>query len=509
MKVIAMYLPQFHEIQENNKWWGEGFTEWTAVKRAEKLFEGHMQPHIPYKHFYYNLLDKEVMKQQEEWMKTYTIDGLCFYHYYFKGGRKILEKPAENLLKWQDIDMPFCFCWANPGWARTWSNIKNQNHWSGKFEEMISDKGADGILIEQKYGREEEWKQHFNYLLPFFMDKRYIKKNGAPLFLIYEPEDIPNLYQMINQWRVLAKGHGIPDIYFIGMNMRQKRKGLDALLLNAPTMFFSSVFHKRSISIQKKNGVTVYPYHELWENIIMSEEVEGCKTYFGGFINYDDTPRHGKKGVAVEGASAEKFKYYIKQLIEKNLQIGNEYLFLNAWNEWGEGMYLEPDEVNGFAYLEVIQEIKKENRNYKTNIQKITGSDKTEREKNLGRALQKYKHFTDCFDQWMLLLERNIHLSDYLKRYGYYVVAIYGVGVLGKHLLKQLEEDMIEIKYVVDQRNNLNLCGVEVRRLEDNLPKVDAILVTVVDGFEEIYDSLINKVEYPIVSLMEIIKEMM
>ena len=161
------------------------------------------------------------------------------------------------------------------------------------------------------------------------------------------------------------------------------------------------------------------------------------------------------------------------------------------------------------SYLEVIQEIKKENRNYKTNIQKITGSDKTEREKNLGRALQKYKHFTDCFDQWMLLLERNIHLSDYLKRYGYYVVAIYGVGVLGKHLLKQLEEDMIEIKYVVDQRNNLNLCGVEVRRLEDNLPKVDAILVTVVDGFEEIYDSLINKVEYPIVSLMEIIKEMM
>ena len=121
IKTIAMYLPQFHETPENNKWWGEGFTEWTAVTKAEKLFEGHNQPREPLSNNYYNLLDRKAMEQQAGLAKQYGLDGFCFYHYYFKNGKKVLERPAENLLKWKELDMPFCFCWANEGWARTWS----------------------------------------------------------------------------------------------------------------------------------------------------------------------------------------------------------------------------------------------------------------------------------------------------------------------------------------------------------------------------------------------------
>lgn len=160
---------------------GEGFTEWTTVRGAASLFEGHKQPIKPLNNHYYNLLEKETMEWQTALMKKYGIDGQCFYHYYFKDGRQILEKPAENLLKWKDIDMPFCFCWANQTWARTWSNIRG-NSWADKFEKK-GNAGDDGILIEQHYGREKEWKAHFEYLLPFFQDERYIKLNGSPVFI--------------------------------------------------------------------------------------------------------------------------------------------------------------------------------------------------------------------------------------------------------------------------------------------------------------------------------------
>lgn len=167
MKKFAIYLPQFHEIPENNEWWGKGFTEWTNVKKALPLYEGHLQPKIPYKSNYYCLDNAEILRWQEEISSSHNIDGMIFYHYYFNG-KMLLEKPAEILLNNMDIPMKYFFCWANHSWYRSWE-------------------GSKKILMRQTYGTESDWERHFKYLFPFFQDKRYEKKNNRPIFMIFKP----------------------------------------------------------------------------------------------------------------------------------------------------------------------------------------------------------------------------------------------------------------------------------------------------------------------------------
>ena len=164
MKIIALYLPQFHEIPENNEWWGKGFTEWTNVKTAKPSFKGQYQPRIPLNNNYYNLTDVRAQEWQAKLAKEYGIYGFCYYHYWFEG-KMLLEKPAEIMLKNLSVDMPFCFCWANHTWLRAWADKSNRT------------------LIKQTYGTEEDWINHFNYLLPFFKDERYIKEDGKPIMV--------------------------------------------------------------------------------------------------------------------------------------------------------------------------------------------------------------------------------------------------------------------------------------------------------------------------------------
>lgn len=184
MKIIAFYLPQFHEIPENNEWWGEGFTEWVNVKKAKPLFEGHNQPRVPLDDKYYDLLDDEVKIWQAKIAKENGIYGFCYYHYWFNG-RKVLERPMEQMLRNNEVDIPFCVCWANEPWTKAWI-------------------GRNEIILPQFYGEKKEWKEHFDYLLPFFQDKRYIKENGKPLMVIYRAEVITNLNEMLDYWSELA-----------------------------------------------------------------------------------------------------------------------------------------------------------------------------------------------------------------------------------------------------------------------------------------------------------------
>ena len=177
-KIMAFYLPQYHEIPENNQWWGEGFTEWTNTKKAEPIFKGHYQPRIPYNDYYYNLLDKKSLQWQADLMKKYNVYGLCMYHYWFNG-KKLLEKPMEILLDNKDIDLNYCMCWANETWARTWD---------GKEKD---------ILIKQEYGDKEDWINHLEYMMKFFNDKRYIKDNGRPVLVIYKTQLIPQINEMV------------------------------------------------------------------------------------------------------------------------------------------------------------------------------------------------------------------------------------------------------------------------------------------------------------------------
>jgi len=348
MKIVTMYLPQFYETEENNRWWGKGFTEWRAVEGAKAFFEGHNQPRKPLNDRYYNLLDKETMIWQSDLMKKYHIYGQCFYHYWFENGKQILEKPAENLLKWSDIQMPFCFCWANESWVRSWSAIVDSNTWALKFEPAKDSTEDSGILLHQGYGTEYEWKQHFEYLLPFFKDKRYIKIHGKPMFIFYRPDNIQCLSEMTKCWNQWARENGLKGIYFIGGNTSNKRC-LDATYLHATGSMFPTNYYK------VKNSVKTISYDAVWKYIISQGIIAEKGMYIGGIIDFDTSPRKGKNGVVITECDSIKYEKYLKRLLKLNADLGNEITFINAWNEWGEGMYLEPDKKNSFAFLEATK----------------------------------------------------------------------------------------------------------------------------------------------------------
>lgn len=359
IKAIAMYLPQFHRTPENDKWWGEGFTEWTAVRKGKPLYEGHNQPREPLNDNYYNLLDKSVLAWQAQIAKEYKVYGFCFYHYWFKDGRKTLEKPAENLLKWKDINMPFCFSWANEAWVRTWSNIKTANDWMECTEEdKKEDEDGRGILLEQKYGREPQWKEHFEYLLPFFKDERYITVEGKPLFIIYKPALIPCLNQMLRFWKKLAHENGLPGLYILVTNCEsiQPWSMVDARMtqeISYTTDIERAESGKHRINMGNSVGIS---YDYVWQSCLKREYPIDEKVFLGCCVDFDTTPRRKTTGITLLDVSVEKFAGYFKQFVKKSIDRGNEYLFINAWNEWGEGMYLEPDKKNGFGYLNGIKE---------------------------------------------------------------------------------------------------------------------------------------------------------
>ena len=355
-RIIAMYLPQFYRTPENDAFWGEGFTDWVSMREAVPLFAGHDQPRRPAEGCY-DPTDPAVLLRQARCAKEYGIDGFCLYHYWFGDGRKVLEKPAEILLEHPEIPLPYCFCWANDAWIRSWSRRTDGNPWADRYE--ARGKADDGeVLIEQDYGGEEAWRRHFAYLLPFFRDPRYITVNGCPVFLFYKTDLIPHKERMIALWRRLAKEAGLPGLYLIG-SYREKEfleeEGTaamtDADLIHAPSQLLP--YGKEDLS----RGVRIFSCRDVWERILLAEGREGRRTLYGGFVGYDDTPRRGRAGMLLEGASPSLFGEYLTQLIRKNRIAGNELIFLNAWNEWGEGNYLEPDGSNGYAYLEAVRDV--------------------------------------------------------------------------------------------------------------------------------------------------------
>ena len=193
MKVIAFYLPQFHNIPLNNELWGEGFTEWTNVKKGKPLFDGHEQPVVPLNENYYDLLDESVMRWQVNLAKEYGVYGFCFYHYWYNG-QLIMEKPILNFLRDNSLDLPFCICWANHQWTTSWT------------------KGEVKVILEQNYSDRSDWIKHFEFLLPFLKDKRYIYKDGKPLLVLYEIAHIPEINDMLVCWQQMAKENDLPGL---------------------------------------------------------------------------------------------------------------------------------------------------------------------------------------------------------------------------------------------------------------------------------------------------------
>jgi hypothetical protein len=497
-EIYALYLPQFHRVKENDLWWGEGFTEWETVKNAKPFFEGHNQPLQPMD--CYDLLDKHVMQEQADYMKRYEIDGMCFYHYYFENGKKILEKPAENLLEWTDINMPFCFYWANESWVRSWSNIAG-NCWTEAYESS-KDQNERGILLKQDYGGKKEWEEHFRYILPFFKDERYLKKDGKPIFIIYSPDDIECLEDMKKCWDDLVYQAGFPGIYYIG---KSKNKDiLDAVLIQEPQAAMRHKFFQNDKGIR-----SLLDYDEVWSNILSLQIPKNeKKEYLCGFPGYDDTPRHGKNGTVVTGATPEKFKNYMIRLLLKANRRDCDFLFLNAWNEWGEGMYLEPDRKWEFQYLEAIKEAKEFVEQHGELILAASTDDvflfdyeKSEIER-LNDKCNKYNNFFKVFERMLNLQLDGKFISKYILDKKYKSVAIYGLGVVGKSLVKVLENESINIVYGIDRDEYKDRSfKFPVYTLQEKLENIDLVIVTVEDEYSQIKSELEKLVKADIVKV--------
>lgn len=508
IKTIAMYLPQYHQIPENDEWWGEGYTDWTAVKTAERYFEGQNQPRIPLNENYYDLSNKASLLWQADLMKKYNVGGLCFYHYYFKNGRKVLEKPAEILLYNKDIEMPFCFCWANDPWARSWSKMANTNQWAEKFETTIKEQKE--VLLEQDYGAEAEWEEHFKYLLPFFEDDRYIKIEDKPLFIFYRPESVGPLEDMINYFDSRIKEHGFKGICFWGANVSKPMVGLEGILFIHASAYFNVDITGMFLQQKRINNIRTYSYDDVWNNIIGSPDIHGIKTFFGGIVDQDDTPRRGKLGFCLTDVTPDKFKHYFYRLVVKNMFYKNPFVFIDAWNEWGEGSYLEPDSVNGYAYLEAVKEVMDICNDDLFDAEKEWDKIKPDKSNNMNdlaiaKELKKYKQFYRILNNWMILKEKNYSIADYLKYKGYSTIAIYGFMALGNHLYQELVNSDVKISTIIDRREGLKCKGIDIVTPGCEIINVDAIIVTPVCEYVEIKRNLGAFTNAHILSIEEVV----
>lgn len=356
MKVIALYLPQYHSFPENDEWWGKGYTEWTAVKRAKPLFNGHEQPQIPLDG-YYDLVKQgvETWTRQAELAKKYGVYGFAIYQYWFTG-HQLMEKPMEILLAHPEIDLKYCIAWANETWTRTWYGLQ------------------ENVLMKQEYGEEKEWEAHFNYCLKFFKDPRYIKIGNRPVFNIYRTHDIVKLKEMTAYFNKRAKEEGFDGVFFVGGNTAQqnesRRELLDAWYNFEPGRTlkhnFSRVYKARyNFATAFRHGLNMIRKHKILERRIPIKwilENIASRDYeeneFPGIIaEWDNTPRRDYKGLVYTGASPEIFEKTLRALKAKVEGRKNDFVYLNAWNEWGEGAMVEPTVTKKYSYLEVIKRV--------------------------------------------------------------------------------------------------------------------------------------------------------
>lgn len=355
-KVLAMYLPQYHVIPENNEWWGDGFTEWTNVKAATPLFEGHYQPRVPAEKNYYDLSNPEIMKKQMLLAKQYGIDGFCIYHYWFNG-KQLLEKPVNMLLDRENIELPFCLCWANEPWTRNWDGAE----------------GSKVTLIGQSYGNIEDWYKHYEYFSAFFKRKEYIKVEGKPVLLIYQQELIEERKEMLTLWNALAIEDGFAGIFIINtrrsITLQQELYG-EAFFDFEPFATLASISsvevnmavrsHMGNRDDNNERIYNVYDYEKFCQYMV-KRNVINDKHYLGMFIGWDNTARRGLTPLAVfENVTPDVFKKYFRIQYQRTVKANHEFMFINAWNEWAEGTYLEPDERFGLGYLEAIKTVREE-----------------------------------------------------------------------------------------------------------------------------------------------------
>lgn len=353
IRTIAFYLPQYHPIPENNEWWGEGFTEWTNVRKAKPLFKGHQQPKVPTDLGYYDLRSLEVRERQVRLAKEAGVYGFCYWHYWHSG-KMIMGEIFDQVLSSGSPDFPFCLGWANQTWYK--------KSWQNDVE--------DKLLIKQEYPGGSDITDHFAFLLKAFQDKRYITVEGRPLLYIYDPLTLPQEYlQKFNQ---LAKQNGFEDGLFLVANIIPEDKsedyyidlGYDAVsyqrLREYPLKSLKNriVFRiKQFINIRIKKQPIIYDYKRSFDYMVQPL-IDGKETVFPCIIpNWDHTPRSGVNGSVFINATPSNFRELVKRMrsvVEKKKE-SHQIIFLKSWNEWGEGNYMEPDQIFEKGYIEALR----------------------------------------------------------------------------------------------------------------------------------------------------------
>ncbi|MDG3065883.1 glycoside hydrolase family 99-like domain-containing protein [Thauera mechernichensis] len=365
MKVntIAFYLPQFHPIEENNAWWGDGFTEWTNVSQARPRFKGHHQPQIPADLGFYDLRLHETRISQAALARNFGIYGFCYYHYWFNG-RMLLDRPFNEVLASGEPDFPFCLCWANENWTRAWDGLDRQ------------------VLIKQDY-TEEDSDSHIQWLIEAFRDDRYIKIDGRPLLLIYRLDHIPEIGKMINSWRNAVREEGFPGLYlcavkngFVEISDENILKiGFDAIVdfqpdrrdfpaPQGPKQAFyrlarrilpGDLYQRIKLSASANNIVN---YRSMVEGMIHKIWPTSYRKFPCVFPSWDNSARR-KSATIIQNDDPVMYGKWLKHAIEsvRSYPDSEKFVFINAWNEWAEGCHLEPDRKHGHAFLEQTRDV--------------------------------------------------------------------------------------------------------------------------------------------------------
>lgn len=335
-KVIAFYLPQFHPIPENDAWWGEGFTEWVGVARAEPLFRGHYQPHLPADLGYYDLRLPQVREEQAELARQYGVHAFCYYHYWF-GGKRLLERPFNEVLSSGRPDLPFVLCWANEPWSR---------RWNGR---------AQDVLQPQAYSAEDDLA-HIRWLLPALGDDRAVRVDGKPVLIIYQARDLPDPAATVDRWRTEVARAGLEGLHLLTVETGwdegwdATEAGFDAKILFQPQ--FSRLQTAPRLAVGP-DSLRVYDYAEA-VRVLSSVPSVSYPTYEAVCAGWDNTPRTGSAGWVLHGSTPELYERWLRAAVDRAVSkpVDERIVFVNAWNEWGEGAHLEPDQRHGPAYLE-------------------------------------------------------------------------------------------------------------------------------------------------------------
>jgi lipopolysaccharide biosynthesis protein len=354
-RVLGFYLPQFHPIPENDRWWGRGFTEWTNVTRARPLFRGHYQPHLPADLGFYDLRLPEVREAQAVLASEYGLDAFCYYHYWFNG-KRLLSRPFDGVLESGRPDFPFCLCWANEHWTKKW------------------DGRDDEILMRQEHSLKDD-RAHIEHLLRTFEDTRYVKIDGRPLFLVYRTELLPDPLRTADLWRQTVQKAGFPDLYLVRVesfrsDVDPKAIGFDAALEFAPDKAVVRPTFKRSRSgllpmvqaVLRQAGLIsprhhehrIYSFDELVDGMLAKPGVP-YKRFRCVTPGWDNSARRADGAIIFVDSTPRRYEGWLRAILQQTLVThhGEERLiFINAWNEWAEGNHLEPDQLWGRAYLE-------------------------------------------------------------------------------------------------------------------------------------------------------------